>query len=41
MQSPITTHDYKPTHNPRPVAIVEAEEEAAWCWLRTDCQSRN
>jgi hypothetical protein len=29
-------HDYKPTHKPRPVAIVEAEEEAAWCWKRLD-----
>ena len=29
-------HDYKPTHNPQPVAVVEAEEEAAWCWKRLD-----
>jgi hypothetical protein len=29
-------HDYKPSHKPRPVAIVEAEEEAAWCWKRLD-----
>ena len=34
MQSPETTHDYRPTHNPRPVELVQAEEEAAWCWRR-------
>ena len=29
-------HTFTPTHNPRPVAVVEAEEEAAWCWKRLD-----
>ena len=29
-------HTYTPTHNPRPVELVQAEEEAAWCWKRLD-----
>ena len=29
-------HTYTPTHNPRPDAVIEAEEEAAWCWKRLD-----
>ena len=29
-------HTFTPTHNPRPVAVVQAEEEAARCWKRLD-----
>jgi hypothetical protein len=29
-------HDYRPSHRPRPDAVIQAEEEAAWCWKRLD-----
>ena len=36
MQSPITTHDWKPTHPTRPDDIIEAEKDAAQAWQAVD-----